>query len=181
METVYIQLASCLSFVRESLKTGSQGEVMKMKKSVVKQIKEMTNSFKPDILPPCESANVKFKISFELSKACQQFGKVFLQQASPEKCYTTGKGLGLVKPGERAAAVLHVVDYRGKARNTPVEALTCELVSERTREKIRCSMKKNKALGQYEISYNTTSRGSRYQLHIKVEGSTSNKVHSLSL
>ena len=36
VEIVHAQLASCLSFVRESLRTGSQGEVMKMKNAVVK-------------------------------------------------------------------------------------------------------------------------------------------------
>ena len=91
VEIVHTQLVSCLSFVRESLRTGSQGEVMKMKKAVVKQIKEMTKNFKPDMLPPCEPANVKFIASSELASACQQFGKVYLQQASPEKCYATGK------------------------------------------------------------------------------------------
>ena len=60
VETVQTQLVSCLSFVRESLRTGSQGEVMKMKKAVMKQIKEMTDNFKQDMLPPCEPANVKF-------------------------------------------------------------------------------------------------------------------------
>ena len=80
VETVHAQLASCLSFVRESLRTGSQGEVMKMKKAVVKQIKEMTDNFKPDMLPPCELANVKFIASPELTQACQQFGRVFLSK-----------------------------------------------------------------------------------------------------
>ena len=61
-----------LSFVRESLRTGSQGEVIKMKKAVVKQIKEMTDNFKPDVLPPCELANVKFIASPELTQACQE-------------------------------------------------------------------------------------------------------------
>ena len=168
VETVHTQLVSCLSFVRESLRTGSQGEVMKMKKAVVKQIKEMTDNFKPDMLPPCEPANVKFKSSPELSKACQQFGRVFLQHISPEKCYATGKGLKLAEPGERATAVLHVVDQKGKACTTPVETLTCELVSEITGEKIDCSVKKTEA-SRYEISYQATSRG-RHQLHIKVEG-----------
>ena len=69
VETVHTQLVSCLSFVRESLRTGSQGEVMKMKKAVVKQIKEMTDNFKPDMLPPCEPANVKFIPSPELTKS----------------------------------------------------------------------------------------------------------------
>ena len=169
VETVHAQLASCLSFVRESLRTGSQGEVMKMKKTVMKQIKEMTDNFKPDMLPPCERANVKFIASPELLKACQQFGRVFLQHTSPEKCYATGKGLEVAEPGERATAVLHVVDLKGKACSAPVETLTCELVSENTGEKIDCSVKKTEASGQYEISYQATSRG-RHQLHVQVEG-----------
>ena len=169
VETVHAQLTSCLSFVRESLRTGSQGEVMKMKKGVVKQIKEMTDNFKPDMLPPCELADVNYKFSPELSKACQQFGRVFLSP-DPEKCYATGKGLEVADPGERATAVLNFVDQKGKAYSKPVETLTCELVSESTGEKIDCSVKKTEASGQYEISYQATSRGSRHQLHIKVQG-----------
>ena len=168
VETVHTQLASCLSFVRESLRTGSQGEVMKMKKSVVKQIKEMTDNFKPDMLPPCELPNVRFIASPEFTQACQQFGRVYLQHTSPEKCYATGKGLEVAEPGERTTAVLHVVDQKGKACTTSVEILTCELVSENTGGKIDCSVKAG-ARGQHEINYQATSRG-RHQLHIKVEG-----------
>ena len=169
VETVHTQLASCLSFVRESLRTGSQGEVMKMKKAVVKQIEEMTDNFKPDMLPPCEPADVKFKPSSELASACQQFGKIYLRQVSPEKCHATGKGLEVAKLGARATAVLHVVDSKGKAYTKPVETLTFELVSENTGEKIDCSVKKVEASGQYKISYQATSQG-RHKLHIKVEG-----------
>ena len=168
VETVHTQLVSCLSFVKESLRTGSQGEVMKMKKAVVKQIKKMTDNFKPDMLPPCELANIKFIPSPELNQACQQFGRVFLQHTSPKKCYATGKGLEVAEPGERATAVLHVIDQKGKACTEQVETMTCELVSEITGVKIDCSVKKIEA-SQYEISYQATSRG-RHQLHIKVEG-----------
>ena len=90
---------------------------------------------------------------------------------SPEKCHATGKGLEVAKLGERATAVLHIVDDGGKPYMKPVvqETLTCELVSESTGEKIDCSMKKTEGSGEYEISYQATSRG-RHQLHIKVEG-----------
>ena len=70
VETVHTQLVSCLSFVRESLRTGSQGEVMKIKKTVMKQIKEMTDNFKPDMLPPCELAYIEFIPSPKLAQAC---------------------------------------------------------------------------------------------------------------
>ena len=168
VETVHTQLVSCLSFVRESLRTGSQGEVMKMKKAVVKQIKEMTDNFKPDLLPPCELVNVKFIPSPELIQACQQFGEVYLQKVFAQKCHVTGKGLEVAEPGEKTTAVLHAVDQKGKAYTKPVDTLTCELVSENTSENINCSVKDIKA-SQYEITYQATRRG-RHQLHVKVEG-----------
>ena len=169
LETVQTQLASCLSFVRDSLKRGSEGEVMKMKNGVMKQIKEMTDNFNPDMLPPCENANVKFTSSLPIHVSkMQQFGEVYIQKASPEKSYATGKGLKIVKLGERATAVLNVVDDKEKACPVAVESLTCELVSETTGEKKDCSVKKT-GDSRYEISYQPASRG-RHQLHIKVEG-----------
>ena len=101
----------------------------------------------------------------------QQFDKMYFPQISPEKCRARGKGLEGATLGERATALLYVVDTHGKAyasRTDPVESLICELVSESTREKVDCSVKKSGANGFYEISYQATSRG-RHQLHIKVE------------
>ena len=168
VETVHTQLASCLSFVRESLRTGSQGEVMKMKKAVVMQIQEMTDNFKPDMLHPCELADVKFAPLPDLTLPCQQFGDVYVPKVCPEKCYVTGKGMEVAEVGERATAVLHVVDLKGNACTVPVEAIFSELVLNSTNEKIECLVEKMN-INQYEINYQVTSRG-RYQLHIKVEG-----------
>ena len=169
METIETQQMSSLSFVKESLRMGSQGEVMKVKKAVMKQVKEMRDNFKPDMLPPCEPANVNFKASFQkLESACKQFGDVYLQKVSPEKCYATGKGLEVAEPGERATAVLHVVDNKSEAYKGPVETVASELESQSTSKKTKCVVKKTEA-SQYEISYQPTSRG-RHQLHIKAEG-----------
>ena len=169
VEAVHTQLTSCLSFMKESLKTGSQGEVMKMKKGVMKQIKEMTDNIKPDILPPCEPANVKFAPLSDLTLACQQFGKLCLQHIiSPEKCYGTGKSLKIANVGERATIVLYAVDNEEQPYVTPLKTLTSVLVSETTGDKVNYSMKKTEA-SKYEISYQATRRG-RHQLHIKVEG-----------
>ena len=170
LEILHTQLASCQSFVRESLRTGSQGEVIKMKKTVVNQINEMTDNFKPDILTPRELYDVQCVILSDLASACQQFGEVYLQQVSPEKCYATGEGLKVAKFGQIASLLLQIVDNKGQAYNNPVETLvTSELVSEDSAMQIDLSMKKSGCSGQYEISYQATSRG-RHQLHIKVEG-----------
>ena len=168
VETVHTQLVSCLSFVRESLRTGSQGEVMKIKKTVIKQIKEMTDNFKPDMLSPCELAYIEFIPSPKLAQACQQFGDVHVNPVSPEKCYATGKGIKVAELGERITILLHTVDTKEKACTKPVETVMSELVSVANITKIECSIKAIEA-SKYEISYQPSSRG-RHQLHIKVEG-----------
>ena len=67
IETIQAQLGSCLSFVRENLRTGSQGEIMKMKKRVVKQIKEITAELNANALSPHEVANGKLDLSPHLA------------------------------------------------------------------------------------------------------------------
>jgi DNA-binding beta-propeller fold protein YncE len=141
---------------------------MKMKKTVVKQMKEMTGNFKPDKLTPCEAADLTFVPSPQLAQACQQFGEVYAGMVHvPEKCYATGKGLISAKVGERATAVVHIVDDSEKACVAPVE-IKCELASVRVDAKTKCLVKKLEA-NKYEVSYQATIRG-RHQLHIKVEG-----------
>ena len=167
VETVLTQRVSCLSFVKESLGTAHQGEVLRVKKTVMKQVKEMTHNFKPDTLSPCELANIKFEASSELELACQEFGEVYLPEACPKKCTATGKGVEVAKVGERAPAVLHVVDEQGKVCSTPVETVSCELVSECDGKKTKCVVKKTEA-SQYEVSYQAPSRG-RHHLHVKVK------------
>ena len=168
METVQTQLVSCLTFVKESLKRGSQGEVMKMKKGVSRQINEITDSIKPDQLPPCECPNMRFSPSPELAQNCRQFGTIRTSNASPEKSYATGKGLEVAVREEKATAILHLCDKEGRVCPEPVESLTCELTSDTNRDKMKGSVKKRKD-GQFEMSYQASSRG-RHQLHIKVEG-----------
>jgi hypothetical protein len=69
-------------------------------KMILKHIREMTDSFDPDMLPPYECANFP------------QFGKVYLQQAFPKKCYATGESLTIAVPNQIATAVLHAVDSK---------------------------------------------------------------------
>lgn len=168
METVETQLVSCLSVVQESLRTGSKGEVMKMKKGVVRQIKEITGYIKTDQLSPCESADITFTASPELAQSCKLFGVVSAGQVSAKDSYATGKGLQVAVRGEKATAVVHVCDEEGKVYPKPVESLSCELASDTSAEKVKGTVKKTKD-GQYEMSYQATSRG-RHQMHIKVNG-----------
>ena len=170
METSQTQLASCLSFVRESLRTGSQGEVMKVKKAVVKQIKEITESIKPEKLSPCESPNIAFLVSPEMAQNCKQFGEVCKVNISAENSYATGKGLQIhaATSGEEAIVTVYICDIEGRVCSKPVKSLTCELTSDNGHDEIKGTVKVIQA-GKYEVSYQPRDRG-RHQLHIKVEG-----------
>ena len=48
--------------------------------------------------------------SSEIDTVDCELGGLSLQQVSPEKCHVRGNGLEVAKLGERATAVLHVVD-----------------------------------------------------------------------
>ena len=170
VETIQTQLVSCLSFMKESLRTGSQGEVMKMKKGVVKQIKEITDSTKLEKLSPGVSSDLSFLVSPKMAQNCRQFGSICKGKISAENSYATGKGLEVAVPGEKATAVVHTCDAEERIIPAPVKSLTCELLSDSNLDKIKATVKRIEA-GKYEIDYQPlpTSRG-RHQLHIKVEG-----------
>ena len=167
-ELIQTRLSSCLDFVNESLRTGSQAEILAVKKPVVQQIEGMTAEFKPDALALVERADLKFTANTELTPACKQFGKVYTHPVSLEKCHATGKGLEVATVGEQATATLYVVDKEGKDCNDRVVDVACELTSCTASTSVKGSVKKREG-NCYDISYQPTRRG-RHQLHIKVEG-----------
>ncbi len=73
LETLQARLSSCLLFLEERLKRGSEGDV---KKTVVKQVKELTAPFKADTLKPKAEANMATSFSADVIGVCQKFGEV---------------------------------------------------------------------------------------------------------
>ena len=167
-ELVQTQLSSCLDFVSESLRTGSEGEILAMKNPVVKQIKEITAGFREDALEPEQHADIRFA-STELTEAYQHFGKVYTYTypVSPENCYATGKSLADLTVGEATSATLHVVDEKGQGYEKPV-GVACELVSCKDGTTVKPDVKRRDR-NKYEINYKLATRG-RHQLHIRVDG-----------
>ena len=166
IELVQTKLSSCLDFVNESLRTGSQKEILAMKKPVLKQIKEITAEFEPKALVPQQYADMKFYSSSDLLQSCQQFGKVYTHPVSPEWCFATGKGLEPVAVvGEQTTVVMHAIDVEGREFDKPLENLL--LVSEAKDLVVKCKVEKKNS--QYEITYQPTQRG-KHQLCKTVEG-----------
>ncbi len=168
METIQAQLISSLHFVTDSLKTGSQGEVLKMKTTIVNQFKELATPFQPHVFKPNAEADITFLTSLDATVQCQQYGKISsLGSPDPSRCHAIGKGLEVAVVGEKSSALLQAVNYNGAPCAEPIQSLQCELVSEITHATVRGSLER-RGQSLYEISYQPTIKG-RHQLHIKVE------------
>ena len=140
-----------------------------MKKPVVKQINDLTSNFKPETLAPVEQANLKFTHDeVKLTKACQQFGKVYCCHVCPEKCVATGPGSQVAVVGETATVSLQTVDGEGEACEICRESVSCEVVPSDGLSRVRATVKRREE-NKYEISYQPQHRG-RHQLHIQVKG-----------
>ena len=162
------QLKSCHDFVEESRRTCSQGEILGMKSPLVKQINELTGSFKPETLALAEQADVRFGHSLpELVKTCQQFGKVYCHPVCPEKCRASGKGIKAASRGQMVTVSVEALDRKGEAYLLPVKSLRCELVASDGSSRVRGTVKRRND-NRYDISYQPQATG-EHQLHILIE------------
>ena len=162
------QLRSCQDFVEESRRTCSQGEILRIKSPLVKQVNDLTGSFKPETLALAEQADMKFVYSLpELVKTCQQFGKVGCHQVVPEKCRASGEGIKVAMMGQTVAVSVEALDREGEACLRPVDSLRCELVASDGSSRVRGTVKRRNQ-NIYDISYQPQVTG-EHQLHILIE------------
>ena len=169
IETTLAQLSSCLHFMGESLKTGTENDVLMMKMNTVQQVKELTTPFQPDMLKPSAEADMVFSALADMTSMCRNYGQIY-ESSVPEtsNCHITGNGVEVAAVGVKSTAILQAINFRGKPCEEPIKSLECELVSEITGTRASCSVER-RGQSQYEISYHPTIKG-RHQLHIKMEG-----------
>ena len=168
LETILTKLSSCLEFVRESLETSSQGEVMKMKTTIIKQVKELTATFQPDILKPNTEADLEFILPADVTAMCENYGGIGVPGSpDPSQCHATGKGLEVAVVGEESTAIVQTNDFQGEPCEKQVTLLQCKLVSELTGAMVRGNIRR-RGESQYEINYQPTIKG-RHQLLIKIK------------
>ena len=166
LETTQARISSCLSFLKEGLETGSQEEVLSTKSTVIKQVKELTTTFPPDMLKPSTEADMIFSVLADISAACRSFGHVSTSGSpNPSKCYLKGEEATIE---ELSTAVLQLFDFNDRLCEEPAMSSEIELVSELTGTRTRGSVERT-GQSQYKISYQPTIKG-RHQLHVKVEG-----------
>ena len=154
VEILQTQRESCVHFVRESIRRGSPGDVLKMKAGVVKQVRELVDTFDPHTLEPCEQASISFIPSVQLVKDCQEFGTLYHVD------YVELPHVSKVDVKSNAK-----IRFLFPAKPPVPEA---RLVSRLTDKTTRCVVTEQ-GKGEYKISYQPTVGGA-HQLHVRVGG-----------
>ena len=162
LETTQAQLHSCEGFVQQSIKTECQSEaVLKMRKTIIHQAKELTTEFPPTFLKPCTEPDMTFLAPGDTTAVLQEYGIIV-------KCHATGGGLETATVGKKSTATVQAVSWNDCPCLEPIESLECELESMLTGARVRGELKK-RGRGQYEISYQPVTKG-RNLLHVRVGG-----------
>ena len=169
LETTQAQLHSCEGFVQQSIKTECQSEVLKMRKTIIQQAKELTTKFPPSFLKPCTKPDAMFSTPGDATAVLQQYGDVSsMSIVDPAKCHVTGRGLETATVGEKSTATVQAISWNGCPCLEPIESLECELESMLTGARVRGEVKE-RGRGQYEISYQPVTKR-RNLLHVRVCG-----------
>ena len=162
-ETVLKQLKGCEEFVEQSLKVGSQQQILREKQNMVQVMKTVNQDVDPVVFQPIEEANITFTSNHTLVDEYQGIGEF--------KYKTFGKSV-LVKNtcyiGKKSTITLNLQTQDGSPFSVPLSLISCELFSAGDSQLVSCDINETQS-GNYDISFTPRTRG-KHQLTIRIGG-----------
>ncbi len=170
VEILQTQHSSCLHFVRESIRTGSPGDVLKMKQVVVKQVRELVDTFDSNTLKTHEMPNPCFTYSTQIVKVFQESAHICTSKEVSKYCVLKMVPSRRMKTTQSLpVAILNAVeDSEQQIFGLDLLSIEAKLVSKLTNETTNCVVRE-RGKGEYEISYQPTVGGAS-ELFVKVGG-----------
>ena len=162
-ETVLKQLKGCEEFVEQSLKVGTQQQILREKQNMVQVMTTVKQDVNPAVFQPIEEANITFTSNQTLVDKYQGIGQL--------KSKLFGK-LVLVKNacyvGKKSTITLNLQTQDGSPLSVPLSLISCELSSADDSQLISCDINETQS-GNYDISF-TPCTGGKHQLTIRLGG-----------
>ena len=162
-EIVLKQLKGCEEFVEQSLKVGSQQQILREKQNMVQVMTTVNQDVNPVVFQPIEEANITFTSNYTLFDKHQVIGEL--------KSKTFGKPV-LVKNacyvGKKSTITLKLQTRDGSPFSVPVSLVSCELSSADDSRLISCDINETQSRN-YDISFTPRIRG-KHQLTIQLGG-----------
>ena len=162
-ETVLKQLKGCEEFVEQSLKLGSQQQILREKQNMVQVMTKVNQDVNPVVFQPIEEANITFTSNQTLVDKYEGIGQL--------KSQPFGKSI-LVKNaccvGKKSTITLNLQTQDGYPFSVPLSLISCELSSADDSQLISCDINETQS-GNYDISFTPCTRG-KHQLAIRLGG-----------
>ena len=162
-ETFLKQLKGCEEFVEQSLKVGTQQQILREKQNMVQVMTTVNQDVNPVVFQPIEEANITFTSNQTLVDKYEGIGEL--------KSKTFGKSI-LVKNacyvGKKSTITLNFQTQDGSPLSVPLSLISCELSSADDSQLISCDINETQ-LGNYDISFTPCTRG-KHQLTIRLGG-----------
>ena len=163
VELMQTQLGSAVDFTEERLRTGSEGEILAVKKYVVTKSQELIREFDRDLLVPRQRANVIFKPQ-RLKEISKPYRAVGLAGVAPQKCVIIG-GSHVAMANEPFTLLVQIKDENDQDYLEPVENITAELVSPTTT--LICEVEMEDEPAKYSIRC-TPTLCKEHELHVLI-------------
>ena len=162
-ETVLKQLKGCEEFVEQSLKVGSQQQILREKQNMVQVMTTVNQDVNLVVFQPIEEANITFTSNQTLVDKYEGIGQL--------KSKMFGKSV-LVKNacyvGKKSTITLYLQTQDGSPLSVPLSLISCELSSSDDSQLISCDINETQS-GNYDISFTPRTRG-KHQLTIRLGG-----------
>ena len=162
-ETVLKQLKGCEEFVEQSLKVGTQQQILREKQNMVQVMTTVDQDVNPVVFQPIEEANITFTSNHTLADKYEDIGQL--------KSKMFGKSI-IVKNacyvGKKSTIALNLQTQDGSPFSVPFSLISCELSSGDDSQLISCDINETQS-GNYDISFTPRTRG-KHQLTIRLGG-----------
>ncbi len=168
VEITQVKLTSCLEYAEGGLKTGTDGEVLERKSSVIKRVEQVSTEFKSNATQPETRADIELitKGKEPLQQAYRDFLEIDHSGSfSFENSHTIGDGLKCAKTGETKTVSFQAKTKSNKNVKRKLD-LKAELVRLESKDTLKCEVIEQQH-GQHKINYRPVKRG-KHELHITV-------------
>ena len=132
LEMLQTQVSSCIQFTHESLRSGTDGDIVSIKTPVIQRIDEILNTITEAKKDPQQKADIYFKSTQYLVSECQQFGHIKINPDEISKCYVESDRFKTAAMNEEIMIPIFSLNKDGsKSLHTPANAgmLTSTLVA----------------------------------------------------
>ena len=163
-ETVLKQLKGCEEFVEQSLKVGTQQQILREKQNMVQVMTTVDQDVNPVVFQPIEEANITFTSNQTLVDKYKGIGKLISKPFGKSvlvknACYV----------GKKSTITLDLQAQDGSPFSVPLSLISCELSSADDSQLISvlsCDINETQS-GNYDISFTPRTRG-KHQLTIRL-------------